>query len=158
MPKPDKQYEAMFLFGTAAAAEVEGSVDTIRQLVERHGGSILVCKKWDERKLTYEIEKQKRGLYVICYYSAPNTTNSLITRDVNLSDTLLRVLITDAGHLSQEEMQAVEPQVPEPRQERPAFGGFGDRPSFDDRGDRGDRGDRPSRPRREESDAAAATA
>ena len=153
MPKPDKQYEAMFLFGTAAGADVDAAVEKIRQLVERHGGAILLCKKWDERKLTYEIEKQKRGLYVICYYTAPNTTNALITRDVNLSDELLRVLITDAGHLSQAEMEAVEPQVPEPRQERPPFGGGG---FGEDRGDRGD--SRPPRRDRSESDAETAGA
>ena len=33
-----------------------------------------------------------------------------IERDVNLSDDVLRVLITEADHLNQQEMEAVEPQ------------------------------------------------
>jgi len=61
------QYEAMFLFGQAAAQDLEGALNQVRQIVERHGGQVLVLKRWDERKLAYEIKKQKRGTYVICY-------------------------------------------------------------------------------------------
>ena len=73
-----------------------------------------------------------------------------IERDVKLSEDILRVLITDASHLNEPEMAAVEPQpIAPPREERPW-----DRPSYDDRGPRrddrgGDRG--PRGPRREEA-------
>src|SRR5436853_6940065 len=95
------QYEAMFLFGQAAAQDLEGALNQVRQIVERHEGQVLVLKKWDERKLAYEIKKQKRGTYVICYYRGPGGSISAIERDVNLSDNVLRVLITDAAHLNQ---------------------------------------------------------
>ena len=35
-----------------------------------------------------------------------------ITRDVNLSETILRVLMTDATHLTLDEMKTMEPQQP----------------------------------------------
>ena len=152
MAKKEKlnQYEAMFLFGQAAAQDTEGTLNQVRQIVERHSGKVLVLKRWDERKLAYEIKKQKRGTYVLCYYSGPGSSVSSIERDVNLSDTVLRVMVTKADHLNQKEMESVEPQ-PIVREERPSW----DRPS-DDRGFRGgpreDRGPRP--PRREEAPAA----
>jgi small subunit ribosomal protein S6 len=137
-----RQYEAMFLLPASAAAEVEKSLTTCRGTIERHGGKILVIKKWDERKLLYEIKKQKRGLYVIAYFTAPSAAMVSIERDVSLSEEMLRVLITDAEHLNQSEMDAVEPQPIQPREERswdrPPMGmdgGYGG-----DRGDRGDRG------------------
>ena len=148
------QYEAMFLFGQAAAQDLEGALNQVRQIVERHGGQVIVLKKWDERKLAYEIRKQKRGTYVICYYSGPGESVSAIERDVNLSDNILRVMVTKAEHLAKKEMEAVEPQ-PIVREERPSW----DRPS-EDRGFRGgpreDRGPRP--PRREEAPAPEAAA
>src|SRR5258706_14537574 len=110
MAKAMKQYEAMFLFGQSAAQDLEGAINTVRQIVERHEGQVLVLKKWDERKLAYEIKKQKRGTYVICYYKAPGASVSAIERDVNLGESGLRVLITDAAHMNQKEMDAVEPQ------------------------------------------------
>jgi small subunit ribosomal protein S6 len=112
-----KQYEALFLFGTAATADAEGAVKQIGDLVAKHGGEIILLKKWDERKLAYEIKKNKRGLYVLCFYRGPGTSVSKITHDVNLSETILRVMITDALHLNEEEMNAQQPQ--QPVRERP---------------------------------------
>jgi small subunit ribosomal protein S6 len=134
----DKQYEAMFLFGAAAASDAEKAIQTARGIIERHEGKVLVAKKWDERKLAYEIRGQKRGLYVITYFTAPGNAVAVIERDVNLSEDVLRVMVTDAAHLNKDEMEKVEPQ-PIIKEERPSWERGGDR--FD-RGDRPDRGDR----------------
>src|SRR4051794_4811170 len=137
--KADKrnQYEAMFLLGASAAAEAEKSVQLIRSIIERHGGEVLVAKKWDERKLAYEIKKQKRGLYVITYFTAPGNAVTAIERDVNLSEDVLRVMVTDAEHMNKDEMSAVEPQPIVPREDRAPW----DRPGFNDDGRRGPRRD-----------------
>jgi small subunit ribosomal protein S6 len=151
------KYEAMFLFPASAAAEVDASIKNVTGIIERHGGKIVVVKKWDERKLAYEMNKQKRGLYVIAYFNAPGTAVTAIERDVNLSEDILRVLITDADHLNTDEMNAVEPQPIQPREER-----SWDRPPMgmgDDFGGRrprgGDRGARSDRPERSEAPAGA---
>jgi len=116
------KYEGMFLF-PAGQVEPEAAIAQVRGIVERHHGTVLVIKKWDERKLAYEIKRYKRGLYILCYFTAPGAAISAITRDVQLSDDLLRVLITDASHLNETEMAAVEPQQP-----APPTPSFGDRP------------------------------
>ncbi len=121
------QYEGMFLF--PGNAEVDASLKRVQSIVETHQGQIIVIKKWDERKLTFEIKKQKRGLYILAYFTSPGAAIAQITRDVNLSDDILRVLITDASHLTKDEMEKVEPQpiAPPPTYgDRPGFeGGFG---------------------------------
>ena len=158
------QYEGMFLFGSGAATEPQAAENTVRKFIEQHGGNILVLKKWDERKLAYEINKNKRGTYILSLFTAPSSAIAPIERDVKLSEDVLRVMILKADHLNAEEIQNHEPQKPEPREER----GFGDRGGYGgggyggggyggggDRGDRGDRGgygDRgPRGPRREEN-------
>ena len=155
-------YEAMFLIGPTAQTTNDHGLALCRGIIERHGGQITVLKKWDERKLAYEIKRQKRGTYVIAFFKAPGGAIASIERDVKLSDDFLRVLITNADHLSEAEMNAVEPQ-PIIREERPAFdrswnetggggGRGGDRYERPDRG--GDRGgDRPAaapRPRQDQ--------
>ncbi len=134
----DSQYEAMFLYGPTAAQDFEAAQKNVRAIVERHGGKVLVLKKWDERKLAYEIKKQKRGTYIICYYTGPGASVGAIERDVNLSDDILRVLVTKADHLNETEMAAVEPQPIQPREERNSW----DRPYTEDRPRRDDRGPR----------------
>ncbi len=118
MAKRIGQYEAMFLFPAGAAIDVEGAIKMARGLIEKHGGEVLVIKKWDERRLAYEISGQKRGLYIIAYYRGPGASVSAIDHDVNLSEQILRVLIVKADHLNEQEMNAVEPQPIE--KERPA--------------------------------------
>lgn len=149
MAETNNQYEAMFLMGPVGAAEPEKSIQMCRGIIERHGGQIILIKKWDERKLAYELGGQKRGTYIISFFRAPGAAVGGIERDVKLSDEVLRVLVLRADHLNEQEMAAVEPQPIIPREERPErdMGGFG--------GDRGDRGDRRSfRPKREEAPAA----
>jgi small subunit ribosomal protein S6 len=111
-------YEGMFLLPGAAGSDVEGALKLVRGIIERHQGQVLVLKKWDERKLAYEVGRQKRGLYVLAYFNAPGEAVAGIERDVNLSDQVLRVLVTAADHLNQPEMEAVEPQPILPREER----------------------------------------
>jgi len=149
------QYEGMFLL---PAGDVDAATKLVRGIIEKHAGSILVIKKWDERKLAYEIGTHKRGLYMLAYFSGPGSIVASIERDVTLSDNVLRVLVTKADHMNVQEMNKVEPQPIQPREERPIWDRPpSDRPQRDDRGDRGDRYDRPpatDRPDRAVSDRA----
>jgi small subunit ribosomal protein S6 len=135
------QYEGMFLL---PAGDVDAAIKLVRGIIEKHAGSVMVIKKWDERKLAYEIGTHKRGLYILAYFSAPGSIVSAVERDVTLSDNVLRVLVTKADHMNVEEMNKVEPQPIQPREERPIWDRpMSDRPPRDDRGDRGDRFERP---------------
>jgi len=145
--KTNNTYEAMFLLGGAHASDVDSAVKRVRGILERHEGKPIVLKKWDERKLAYEIRGEKRGLYLIAFFTAPSLAVAAIVRDVELSDQILRVIVTRADHLNAEEMAAVEPQPIIPREERNTW----DRPAWEERpsgprrdrpGDRG--GDRPA--------------
>jgi small subunit ribosomal protein S6 len=141
MAEATHQYEAMFLLGPVGTAEPERALQMCRGIIERHGGEIIVIKKWDERKLAYEVAGQKRGTYIIAFFRASGKIIAPIERDVKLSEEILRVMVLRADQLNEQEMAAVEPQ-PIVKEERPA----------DDRG--GDRFDRPRGPRgfrREES-------
>jgi small subunit ribosomal protein S6 len=145
-PKVEQnQYEAMFLLGPSFATEIENAQKLVRGMIEKHDGQIIVMKKWDERKLAYELEGQKRGLYIITFFKALSAAIGAIEREVNLSDQVLRVLITRADHLNADEMALVEPQPIQPREERP---NTWDRPLYDERPERGDRADRGDRPER----------
>jgi small subunit ribosomal protein S6 len=99
-------YEAMFLVGQAAAADLAGVIEHIKEILTRGHAELVAMRKWDERRLAYEIKKQKRGLYILAYFKAPGGQLSHIERDCNLSEKLLRVLILRADHLTLEEMQA----------------------------------------------------
>jgi small subunit ribosomal protein S6 len=101
-------YEAMFLVGQAAAADLASVIEHIKEILTRAHAELIAMSKWDERRLAYEIKKQKRGLYILTYFKAANTALPHIERDCNLSEKVLRVLILRADHLTEDEMRAAD--------------------------------------------------
>jgi small subunit ribosomal protein S6 len=102
------QYEAMFLLSQAQAADLAGAVEHINSLLSRAKAEIIAMRKWDERRLAYEIKKQKRGAYILTYFRAPASSITGLERDCNLSERVLRALILRCDHLSEDEMRAAD--------------------------------------------------
>ncbi len=103
-------YEAMFLASQTAAASFGDLIDHINSLFERANAEVISMKKWDERRLAYEIDKQKRGVYILAYFKCPTDMVPHLERDVVISDKLLRVLVTAADHLTAEEIAGFNDQ------------------------------------------------
>lgn len=101
-------YEAMFVLSQAVAADLTSAIAHIRGIIEKAGGSVVSMKKWDERKLAYEIAKQKRAYFLLVYFQAPAVRMHEIERSCNLSEQIMRNLIIKAEHISLEEMQAAD--------------------------------------------------
>ncbi|MFA6044579.1 MAG: 30S ribosomal protein S6 [Phycisphaerales bacterium] len=101
-------YEAMFLLSQAVAADLNAALDHIREIVARGHGEIIAMRKWDERRLAYEIDGQKRGYYVLVYFKAPGPNLAHIERDCNLSEKIMRTLITRCDHLTLEQIQSAD--------------------------------------------------
>ena len=107
-----KLYEAMFLVDSAkAAADWEGLQRHIRNILERAEAEIVSIKKWDERRLAYDIGRNSRGTYVLCYFNGNGRKNADIERSVQLSDQIIRVLILSAEHFKQEDIEKDTPAM-----------------------------------------------
>jgi small subunit ribosomal protein S6 len=146
------QYEAMFLLGPKGSAEPEASINLCKGIIERHGGQMILIKKWDERKLAYEVNKNKRGTYIVAFFRAVGPEITPIERDAKLNEDILRIMVLRVDHLNEAEMSAVEPQ-PIIREEKPmgVIYGMGERPPYDMGAEM-----RPSRrPRRDEAEMGA---
>lgn len=99
-----KRYEGMFLFDSSAVRDWAGIEQEVRRLCDRIGAQLLVCVKFDERKLAYEIRRRKRGTYVLTYFDAPPERIGDLERDVQLSELILRVLVLRTDKLTEERL------------------------------------------------------
>lgn len=105
-----KLYEAMFLVDSAeATADWDGINAVIRNILERAGAEIVSIRKWDDRKLAYEIGGKSRGTYILCYFRADGGRIWEIERDVQLSERIMRGLILSAEHMSQGDIEKDTP-------------------------------------------------
>lgn len=110
MPEPIRigTYEVMFVISQAEAADLAGVVEHIDGLFARNGAERLAMRKWDERRLAYEIDKQKRAVYLLAYFRLPTDRLGGFERDCNLSERILRFLIIKADHLTAEEIASAD--------------------------------------------------
>lgn len=95
-------YEGMFLFPQSATADFQGVIDHVTEIISRADAELLAMKKWDERRLAYDIKGNKRGLYILAYFKADRQRIAGIERDCNLSEQLLRSLVIRADHIPME--------------------------------------------------------
>jgi small subunit ribosomal protein S6 len=103
-------YEAMFLLDSGlAATEWDAVRGTIEHILTRHGGEIVSFKKWDERRLAYEIEGKSRGTYILVYFRGAADQIGAIERDVQLSERILRVLILRTDRMKATDLDKATP-------------------------------------------------
>lgn len=94
LPEGTRLYESMWVVDAALGREDYPKVQAaIREVIEKGGGSVVNLEKWEERRLMYQIKKKKRGLYVICHFSAPTQAVTKIDRQARLADIILRHMI-----------------------------------------------------------------
>ena len=99
-------YEGMFLFPQSATANLQGAVDHIKGILDKAGATIKTFQKWDDRRLAYEIDGNKRGVYFLAYFNAPASSLSDLERMCNQSEEVLRMMVTKADHIPTEIIEA----------------------------------------------------
>ena len=95
MAKLAENYEAMVVFS------LKGEEETLRKLIEkfqgvieRHGTMTEEVNEWGKRRLAYPINYETEGYYVLYTFQSDPTFPAELTRRLNLTDGVLRALVT----------------------------------------------------------------
>ena len=103
-------YEGLFLVDTALASSNWDGVSTeIKGIIEKRGGEVVDFKKWDERKLAYEVDDKTRATYILVYFNCVTDGISKIERDINLSENLMRAMILRADAFGESDIKKDTP-------------------------------------------------
>ena len=103
-------YEGMFLVDSGVAApNWDGVVESIKKVLDRAGAEMVSLQKWDERSLAYPVAGKSRGTYILTYFHAEPGRISGIERDVQLSESLMRVLILRTDKMGHDDMDKKTP-------------------------------------------------
>jgi len=101
-----KTYECMVLLDNR---EVRQGWEPLKQTVtgtfSKYGANVVSARRWDERPLAYPIRGQSRGTYLLVYYEAEGDANAGIRRDMELSESVLRHMITVCDEIPEEAHQ-----------------------------------------------------
>ncbi len=105
-------YESLFLVDSGdAASDWDGINKTIEKILTKADAEIVSVRKWDERRLAYEINKKARGTYILVYFNGDTAKISQIERDVQLSEQIMRVMILRTDKMTQKDIDKDTPAV-----------------------------------------------
>jgi small subunit ribosomal protein S6 len=112
-------YEGMFLIDSAqAGANWDGIITAITKIMEKVKAEIVSIRKWDDRKLAYDIKGKSKGVYILCYFRADGGKIQEIEKNVQLSEQIMRVLILNAEHLTAEDIGKDTPAIKAEKEEQ----------------------------------------
>ena len=103
-----RMYEGMFLFPQNTISDLQSATDHVMALLKRADAEVVSFKKWDDRRLAYEIKGNKRGVYFLTFFRCEPSRVADLERSCNLSEQLLRSLVIRADHLNTEDIEAAE--------------------------------------------------
>ena len=106
-----KLYEAMFLVDSAQASDWDKVIATLETVLKKADSEIVSIRKWDERKLAYEIKGKTRGTYILCHFRADVEKVQEIEKAVQLSEQIMRVLILSAEMREKEDIEKDTPAM-----------------------------------------------
>ena len=86
-----RSYETMIVLRTDLQdAGVKEQIERIRKLLETQGATVNGIHEWGLRELAYQIQKERRGYYILAEYVAPSAAVAELERTLKLSDFVLR--------------------------------------------------------------------
>jgi small subunit ribosomal protein S6 len=90
----ENAYEGLFIFDSNRyARDPAGVSGQIAAMVEKYNGKILANRLWEERRLAYPINGQRKGTYWLTYFRLDSQNLEAMRRDCQINETILRELM-----------------------------------------------------------------
>lgn len=85
------QYELMYILRPDLGEEqLTQDIERFNEMITREGGVVEKTDKWGRRKLSYEIDKQTEGFYVVVSFQGEGTISNELNRLLKIHDDVVR--------------------------------------------------------------------
>lgn len=88
------QYEIAVLFDPDLEVDLEKATSRVEKILADNGAKITNVDNWGKRKLAYAIKKHDSAVYVFYTAEIPGTNVQKIESVLNITDEVIRFLIT----------------------------------------------------------------
>lgn len=87
------QYETMYILRPDLGEEqTDQAIAKYQNLLQEQGAQELETQHRGKRRLAYEIQRNREGVYIQMNYTAPGTAVAVMERAMRLSDDVIRYL------------------------------------------------------------------
>ena len=88
-----KQYElALVVNAKIEDEERVATLEEVKDIITRFGGTITNVDDWGKKKLAYEIQKMKEGYYYFIQFEADSTVPNEVEQRVRIMEKVIRYL------------------------------------------------------------------
>ena len=126
------QYEIAVLYHPDLEVDLTKAEDKVQKIFTDNGGEVVGSDNWGKRKLAYDINHNEYAVYVIYTVAIPPTNVMKIESILNITDEVIRFLITKPDLKAIAKAEAAKAEKAEQAAKR------GDRPSDDEKDDKED--------------------
>jgi small subunit ribosomal protein S6 len=99
-----RQYELVYIASPDATEETLADLhQQVATVVERFGGTIERTENWGRRRLAYEINRQREGVYVLQVLNGPGTMTTELDRRLRVLDAVMRHLVIRVDEVQEKE-------------------------------------------------------
>jgi len=67
-------------------------VEKMKTMIEKSGGALLQAENWGKRKLAYEVEKEKKGTYVVFRFNGDGKIINALEHNYRMEDAIIKFL------------------------------------------------------------------
>lgn len=126
---PTAVYEGLFIFDSNKYAKDPAAVsNNISTAIQNFGGEVLASRLWEERRLAYPINGQRKGTYWLTYFSLDTKKLVELERQYQLDDNIMRYLVLKVeprivDTLVQHALTGASPVIERPQTPAPAVAG-----------------------------------
>lgn len=94
IPLTDNVYEGLFIFdANKFARDQSAGPQAVEGMITDAGGTVMVSRLWEERRLAYPIRGQRKGAYWLMYFKLPGGEVAPLNRKCELHEMVLRHLV-----------------------------------------------------------------
>ena len=87
------QYELALVVNAKIEDETRlATLETVKELITRFGGTVTNVEDWGKKRLAYEIQKMKEGYYYFIQIEADSTLPNEIEQRVRIMENVIRYL------------------------------------------------------------------
>lgn len=94
--------------------DTQKAITSITEVIKKDGGLIIKEENWGQKKLAYELNKQKKGTYAYILFQAPSTTVPALEKFYKIYDHVFKYMVVK---LTKKELEASLPKEKAPKEE-----------------------------------------
>lgn len=92
-PNTSREYETVYILRPNTANDGVAEVNTkVKGIIEGLGGKILKVDNWGKRRLAYEVQKERKGIYLYWRYLANAGVVEETERNLRMLDNVIRYM------------------------------------------------------------------